>query len=315
MSQAVADNIEGLNFGQFDSSDIQSKFIGESSRNMDKMFNAAARKIPSAIFLDEIENLFPTETAGGGVEGGGGDVTEQFLIHTDGTKKKDGVLVIGATNYPWRLPANILSRFTKHIYIGLPTADDIAELITQNLKVSYDNAKEQKKSKGSRGKIQLDFAVGGIDLLDVKTPALKELAIAMHKRRFANRDITNMCNSCKNAAVKNFQSSLTDKERKEGLEPPSVKEYTISMSIRDLKKCEKAVTPSLSFEMQEKYLQFNKTGKVDDNSNQSEEDQEKEKWKVKIASDRDIEDANVDDEEDDDSEKTMQQKAMGRMGR
>lgn len=113
ISEAVANEFGHIRYGQFTSADIQSKWIGQTAKNMNAIFVAAGSDVPCLIFMDEIENMFPTEGSGGHSADSAGqkDALEMFLIHMSGGKEVAGVIVIGATNYPWRLPMAVLSRF------------------------------------------------------------------------------------------------------------------------------------------------------------------------------------------------------------
>ena len=39
--------------------ELMSKFVGESENNLRKIFNEAARKAPSIVFIDEIDSIAP----------------------------------------------------------------------------------------------------------------------------------------------------------------------------------------------------------------------------------------------------------------
>lgn len=81
IARAVSGDFRGLRFGQFDSSQINSKWQGQTSKNMDRMFTVAGEQIPTVVFLDEMENMFPTEKDGGhDAEGGIGLIENQIFF-------------------------------------------------------------------------------------------------------------------------------------------------------------------------------------------------------------------------------------------
>jgi len=103
---------------------IMSKWLGESEKNVAKVFEEARRKAlrnrPAIIFIDEVEALttmFSTEV------GGEARTRSQLLNEMDGLRSKGKRLylyVVGATNKPWMLDQAFLRRFQKRIYVPPP---------------------------------------------------------------------------------------------------------------------------------------------------------------------------------------------------
>ncbi len=95
----VIANQAGLNFFNLALNEIVSKWVGDSEKNLTKLFNAARRKAPSVIFIDEIDSIGRRRSGGGG---GGAAWAENLLNHLlqelDGVKGLHGVYLIGATN-------------------------------------------------------------------------------------------------------------------------------------------------------------------------------------------------------------------------
>jgi SpoVK/Ycf46/Vps4 family AAA+-type ATPase len=103
-------------------SSVMSKYFGESTKIISKLYDAARECSPSVVFLDEFESL-----CGSRDEGDSG--TERRILSTilselDGLAEKGRddvyVLTIAATNRPWDLDPAVLSRFDKKILIPLP---------------------------------------------------------------------------------------------------------------------------------------------------------------------------------------------------
>ena len=121
MAKAVAREAKA-NFVSTKSSDLLTKWYGESERQISKLFARARQVAPTIIFIDEIDSLAPQR--GGGL--GDSTVTERvvntLLAEMDGLESRDGVVVIGATNRPTLLDSALLrpGRFDELVYIPVP---------------------------------------------------------------------------------------------------------------------------------------------------------------------------------------------------
>jgi len=101
------------------SSDLVSKFQGESERLVRSLFEIARAKAPAIIFIDEVDSL--CSARGDGENESSRRIKTEFLVQMQGVGKgNDGLLVLGATNIPWELDPAIRRRFEKRVYISLP---------------------------------------------------------------------------------------------------------------------------------------------------------------------------------------------------
>jgi SpoVK/Ycf46/Vps4 family AAA+-type ATPase len=141
LAAATASEIDGY-FINIDAASMMSKWLGEAEKNVAKVFAMARRYaekegLPVILFIDEVDSLLGNRSS---EVGGEIRVKNQFLSEMDGIngKGKDLKLyVIGATNKPWSLDWPFLRRFTKRIYVQLPTLDartNLFELYTAPLK-------------------------------------------------------------------------------------------------------------------------------------------------------------------------------------
>ena len=118
LAKAVATEAEST-FFSISSSDLVSKWLGESERLVKTLFESAREKKPAIIFIDEVDSLCSSRSDSEN------DATRriktEFLVQMQGVGvDNDGILVLGATNIPWGLDAAIRRRFEKRIYIPLP---------------------------------------------------------------------------------------------------------------------------------------------------------------------------------------------------
>ncbi len=109
--------------------EVVHKFYGESEAHLRKIFEEAARRSPSIVFLDEIDAIAPPrERVVGDVEK---RVVAQLLASMDGLHKRERVIVIGATNIPNALDPALRrpGRFDREIAIPIPDKNGRREIL------------------------------------------------------------------------------------------------------------------------------------------------------------------------------------------
>ena len=121
LAKATARESEA-NFIATKSSDLLSKWYGESEQQIARLFARARQVAPTIIFFDELDSLVPAR--GGGM--GEPQVTERvvntILAEMDGLEELNNVVIIGATNRPNLIDPALLrpGRFDELIYVGTP---------------------------------------------------------------------------------------------------------------------------------------------------------------------------------------------------
>jgi transitional endoplasmic reticulum ATPase len=121
LAKAVAREAEA-NFIATKSSDLLSKWYGESEQQIARLFARARQVAPTVIFFDELDSLVPAR--GGGL--GEPQVTERvvntILAEMDGLEELQSVVVIGATNRPNLIDPALLrpGRFDELVYVSVP---------------------------------------------------------------------------------------------------------------------------------------------------------------------------------------------------
>src|SRR5438552_905315 len=142
LAKAAAREAEA-NFIATKSSDLLSKWYGESEQQIARLFNRARQVAPTIIFIDELDSLVPAR--GGGL--GEPQVTERvvntILSEMDGREELQNVVVIGATNRPTLIDPALLrpGRFDELIYVGTPDTAGrrrILPIHTRNMPLADD---------------------------------------------------------------------------------------------------------------------------------------------------------------------------------
>jgi transitional endoplasmic reticulum ATPase len=124
LAKAVAREAEA-NFIATRSSDLLSKWYGESEQQISRLFARARQVAPCIIFIDEMDSLVPAR--GGGM--GEPQVTERvvntILAEMDGIEEMQSVVVIGATNRPTLIDPALMrpGRLDELIYVPVPDKD------------------------------------------------------------------------------------------------------------------------------------------------------------------------------------------------
>ena len=102
------------------SSDLKSKFVGETEKNIAELFEKARASQPTIIFFDEFEALGGDRTEGQPHER---SAVAQLLTEMDGMDSKDQqILLLAATNEPWAIDPALRreGRFGRTLFISPP---------------------------------------------------------------------------------------------------------------------------------------------------------------------------------------------------
>jgi len=151
LAKAVATEANNSTFFSVSSSDLVSKWLGESEKLVKNLFEMAREHKPSIIFIDEVDSL--TSSRSDNESESARRIKTEFLVQMQGVgNDNDGVLVLGATNIPWVLDAAIRRRFEKRIYIDLPEANARTNMFKLNLgqETAHSLTEENFRELGQR---------------------------------------------------------------------------------------------------------------------------------------------------------------------
>lgn len=128
LAKACATEADGT-FFTISSSDLVSKWMGESEKLVRNLFEMAREKTPAVIFIDEVDSLCGTRGQSGESDASRRIKTE-FLAQMDGVgRSRSLILVLAATNTPWDLDIAFRRRFEKRVYIPLPDVVARAQML------------------------------------------------------------------------------------------------------------------------------------------------------------------------------------------
>ena len=128
IAKAIASECKST-FFNISASSLTSKWVGESEKTVKSLFKIAYKKVPSIIFIDEIDSILSKRSENEN------EATKrlktEFLIQFDGLGSNTNakLLVIAATNRPMDLDEALLRRLPKRIYCGPLDEDGRFEFI------------------------------------------------------------------------------------------------------------------------------------------------------------------------------------------
>lgn len=142
LAKAVAKEAEA-NFISMKSSDLLSKWYGESEQQISRMFARARAVAPCVVFIDEIDSLVPARGSSGNEPQVTARVVNTILAEMDGMEEMNSIVVIGATNRPALVDPALLrpGRFDELIYVGAPDEggrEHILKIHTRNMPLADD---------------------------------------------------------------------------------------------------------------------------------------------------------------------------------
>jgi transitional endoplasmic reticulum ATPase len=135
MAKALANEL-GFNFLCIKSSELLSKWFGETEKNVREIFKKAREAAPCIIFFDEIDCIMKARGNHKDTMDVQDRITSQVLIEMDGVQEMRDVIVMGATNRIQLMDEALLrsGRFDIQIEIGKPDCAAREEIFKIHLK-------------------------------------------------------------------------------------------------------------------------------------------------------------------------------------
>ncbi|EEH17056.1 hypothetical protein PABG_07143 [Paracoccidioides brasiliensis Pb03] len=237
LAKAVATEANST-FFSVSSSDLVSKWMGESERLVKQLFNMARENRPAIIFIDEVDALCGPR--GEGESEASRRIKTELLVQMQGVgKDSDGILVLGATNIPWQLDMAIRRRFQRRVHIGLPDLAARMKMFMLNVgstPCQLTNADYRQLAEMSEGYSGSDISVVVQDAL---MQPIRKIQTATHYKKVIadGQEKLTPCSPGDNGAM---EMTWVDIESDKLLEPP--------LLLRDFVKALKSSRPTVSEE-------------------------------------------------------------------
>jgi SpoVK/Ycf46/Vps4 family AAA+-type ATPase len=187
ITEALASQ-SGLKMFKIDISKIGSKYVNQTSGNIQKAFDYIAQVAkeedkPVLLFVDELDSLAISRESMKGSSGENLKTTSTLLKLIQEAKDKN-IIIIGATNKRGLIDAALLDRFGTETYFGLPDKEAIKKLLI---------AKLGKITKGQN--------------LAKDDESIDELAESL--QGYSNRTIVHITQEAAKLAKRNSRSDIT----------------------------------------------------------------------------------------------------------
>lgn len=250
LARAVATEIKST-FFSIRATAILDKFVGESEKHVKLLFQAARKRAPSVIFIDEAEALMSERSGQGDSPSSNVNdrIITEFLQCMDGIgSSSEGVFVLAATNYPERIDNALRRRFQKRIYVPLPDLLGRGQLLkikTAKLNHSLSDEDYANLATETDGYSGADIATV---VNDAKLAFMRRYQAATHVRMNEQQKYV-PCESTYDGALPLDIIKMLDDSNID----------VLPMCISDIRESLSRNKPSTSAEGNAKYLKFSNT--------------------------------------------------------
>ncbi|KAG0633027.1 P-loop containing nucleoside triphosphate hydrolase protein [Tuber brumale] len=238
LAKAVATEANST-FFSVSSSDLVSKWMGESERLVKQLFAMARENKPSIIFIDEVDALCGTR--GEGESEASRRIKTEMLVQMDGVgHDTSGVLVLGATNIPWQLDSAIRRRFQRRIHIAVPDLPGRVKMF--ELSVGSTPCTLTPQDYKSLGQMSEGYTGSDINIAvqDALMQPVRKIQTATHYRKVITPEQEEKLTPCSPGAPGAMEMTWVDVDPDKLMEPP--------LELKDFVKAVRMSRPTVSKE-------------------------------------------------------------------
>ena len=207
IARAIAGEVDAA-FYAVNCQDLISKYMGDSSKRLDDLFNEAEKNDRAIIFFDEFDSVASKRSdTSDGVDQEMSRFVATFLTKVDGFKKNKNkmLLLIAATNRPWAIDSAMLrgGRFDTHIYVSIPDQDAREFLVSKALDgvVLEDDLNISEIAKRLKG-------YGGGDI----TAICEKIRLNAYSRSLSMGDYQKINNEDCNIAISSSHNMISEED-------------------------------------------------------------------------------------------------------
>jgi len=203
------------NFIHVKSSDLKSKYVGETEKNIAELFEKARKSQPTIIFFDEFEALGSDRSNSHSHER---SAVAQLLTEMDGVDTKEQqILLLAATNEPWAIDPALRreGRFGSTIFVPLPDLEARETIIRTNM--IYRPTEEINYLEIAHSTKRLSGAdVKGICEMATDIP-LKESILTGQRRKISKADFSSAVKK-NNSVIKQWFAKAVEQLKQKKME-------------------------------------------------------------------------------------------------
>ncbi|BBN17942.1 ATP-dependent metalloprotease [Marchantia polymorpha subsp. ruderalis] len=180
LAKAIAGEA-GVPFFYRAGSEFEEMFVGVGARRVRSLFQAAKKKAPCIVFIDEIDAVGGSRKQW---EGHTKKTLNQLLVEMDGFEPNEGIIVLAATNLPETLDPALTrpGRFDRHVVLTNPDVrgrQEILDLYLQDKPLS-DDVDVKSLARGTPG-------FSGADLANLVNMAAVKAAVDGNDKIYSNQ--------------------------------------------------------------------------------------------------------------------------------
>lgn len=189
LAKAIAGEA-GVPFYYASGSEFEEMYVGVGARRIRDLFSSAKKHAPCIVFIDEIDAIGSTRAL---KEQQAMKMTlNQLLVELDGFKESEGVIIIGATNFPEILDPALIrpGRFDRNVVVPLPDVREREEILDLYLsKVPHEKGVDKLTlARGTPGLSGADLS-NMVNIAALRASTEEKLFVSMEDLEFAKDKI------------------------------------------------------------------------------------------------------------------------------